>query len=176
MSYGKLQQEEIKTIQERTITLKLSDNDCERIALEAGLVGMTVGKLLENFIGDLVDGTYSNGSDERMYADLWFKRCEFSMFPSQTLLRHLLQNGHSVEGFLEAYREYQNYKIHPEEYVDDTEELCENEELWFVEDTRVYLNEWKPEEHMDMEKELELCEKWVKEKEELLDGVLTEEE
>ena len=60
MSYGKLQQEEIKTIQERTITLKLSDNDCERIAMEAGLVGMTIGELLENFIGDLVDGTYSN--------------------------------------------------------------------------------------------------------------------
>lgn len=175
MSYGERQQEEIKTIKERTITLQLSDHDCERIAREAGVVGLTVGELLENFIGDLTDGTYSNGSDERMYAELWFKRCMFSMFPSQTLLRHLLKNDHSVKYFLEAYREYQNYKVHPEEYVNDIEELCENEELWFIEETRTYLDEWKPEEDTDMEKELELCEKWVGEKEALMNGVPPEE-
>ena len=28
----------------------------------------------ENFVGDLVGGTYSNGSDERDYADQWFER------------------------------------------------------------------------------------------------------
>ena len=93
------------------------------------------------------------------------------MFPSQTLLRHLLKNDHSVKYFLEAYREYQNYKVHPEEYVNDIEELCEKEELWFIEETRAYLDEWKPEEDTDMEKELELCEKWVGEKEALMNGV-----
>ena len=31
-------------------------------------------------------GTYSNGSDERMYAEQWFERCWFGMFPEHTLL------------------------------------------------------------------------------------------
>lgn len=54
---------EIKTVKERSITLKLSDADCDRIAKKAGRSGLTVATLLENFIGDLVGGTYSNGSD-----------------------------------------------------------------------------------------------------------------
>ena len=33
----------------------------------------TIGELIENFAGDLVGGTYSNGSDERDYADQWFE-------------------------------------------------------------------------------------------------------
>ena len=37
----------------------------------------TIGELIENFAGDLVGGTYSNGSDERDYADQWFERCWF---------------------------------------------------------------------------------------------------
>jgi hypothetical protein len=62
------QEEEIKTIKQREVQLQLSDADCKRILEKAAMVGMTVGELLENFIGDLVGGTYSNGSDERMFA------------------------------------------------------------------------------------------------------------
>ena len=36
-------------------------------------------KRMESFVGDLVGGTYSNGSDERDYADQWFERCWFGM-------------------------------------------------------------------------------------------------
>ena len=61
------QEKEIQTIKERTITLKLSDADVERISNKAERHGLTVSELLENFIGDLVGGTYSNGSDERDY-------------------------------------------------------------------------------------------------------------
>ena len=38
----------------------------------------------------VVFDTYSNGSDERDYADQWFERCWFGMFPEPTLLNHLL--------------------------------------------------------------------------------------
>lgn len=62
------QQEEIETIRSRTIEVKLSDADVKRISEKAAAHGLTVGELIENFIGDLVCGTYSNGSDERMYA------------------------------------------------------------------------------------------------------------
>jgi hypothetical protein len=72
------QQEEIKTIRERTIILNLSDADMKRISEKASDAGLTVAELLQNFIGDLVDGTYSNGSDERMRANQWFNRCWFA--------------------------------------------------------------------------------------------------
>lgn len=52
----------------------------------AGEYGLTIGELIENFVGDLVDGTYSNGS-ERMYAQQWFERCWFGMFPEPSLLQ-----------------------------------------------------------------------------------------
>lgn len=68
-THGEQQKKEIETIRKRTIELELSDTDVKRIAEKAGAHGMTVGKLLESFIGDLVCGTYSNGSDERDLAD-----------------------------------------------------------------------------------------------------------
>lgn len=82
------QQEEIETIRSRTIEVKLSDADVKRISEKAAAHGLTVGELIENFIGDLVCGTYSNGSDERMYAEQWFERCWFGMFPDLTFLRY----------------------------------------------------------------------------------------
>ena len=65
MSWGEEQQKEIETIRERKITVKLSDADCDRLARKCGEHGLTIGELIENFVGDLVGGTYSNGSDER---------------------------------------------------------------------------------------------------------------
>ena len=97
MNYYKEQQKEIETIKERTITLKLSDADCERIARKAGRHGLTVANLLESFIGDLVDGTYSNGSDERHYAERWFERCWFGAFPEETLLKYFFDFGYDMK-------------------------------------------------------------------------------
>ena len=68
----KEQQTEIETINPRTYHLNLSDNDVKRLVLKAGEFNLNVSELLENFIGDLISGTYSNGSDERMYANQWF--------------------------------------------------------------------------------------------------------
>ena len=87
------QQEEIETIRSRTIEVKLSDADVKRISEKAAAHGLTVGELIENFIGDLVCGTYSNGSDERMCAEQWFERCWFGMFPDLTFLRYLIEWG-----------------------------------------------------------------------------------
>ena len=95
MSYGE-QQKEIETIRERKITVNLSDADCDRLARKCGEHGLTIGELIENFVGDLVGGTYSNGSDERDYADQWFERCWFGMFPEPTLLNHLLKKVRNV--------------------------------------------------------------------------------
>ncbi len=82
------QQKEIETIKSRTYSLNLSDADVKRIAKTAGSYGLTVSELLENFIGDLVAGTYSNGSDERMYAEQWAERCWFALDPEKNLIHY----------------------------------------------------------------------------------------
>lgn len=75
------QQAEIETIKPRSLSINLSDADVKRIAIKAGTAGLTVSQLIENFIGDLVEGTYTNGSDERKYAREWFDRCTFFFEP-----------------------------------------------------------------------------------------------
>jgi len=71
-------QNEVKTICARDFKLNLSTADFDRLFEKAEGVGPTPSQLLENFIGDLVCGTYTNGSDERMCANEWFDRCGFS--------------------------------------------------------------------------------------------------
>lgn len=171
------QRREIATIRDRTITLRLSDADCERIARKAGEGGLTVGELLENFIGDLVGGTYTNGSDERMYAQDWFERCWFGGCPGNTLLRHLLERGEDVDDFLTAYDEKIHYAEHPEEYAEEIAELEAGEKLWFAEEVDAALGGWMPEAGGDMEKEVELCRKWLAEYQQLMkmeNGLLTD--
>lgn len=93
MTMREQQEKEIATIKERTFELRLSDEDVKRLWEKAGRVGMTAGELLTSFVGDLVDGTYSHGSDERMYAEQWFDRCGFSYMADKTFVRYLLEYG-----------------------------------------------------------------------------------
>lgn len=161
MNYNKEQEMEINTIKERVITLNLSDADCERIAEKAGKYGITVGKLLENFIGDLVYGTYSNGSDECNFAGEWFERCWFGMFPEETLLKYLLEWGHDIDDFLTVYYELKCYKANPQEFAVEVKESGE-EMLWFEQEYHDYTDEFiNNHKDADMEKEIELCRKWL---------------
>lgn len=109
MEIRERKQKEIETIKPRTIVLELSDADCERIAKKAGKAGLTVSKLLENFIGDLVGGTYSNGSDERDLASQWYERCDFGMFPESTLICYLIEEGQE-DNFIDDLEEIQSMK------------------------------------------------------------------
>lgn len=93
MNSAEIQKTEIKKIAPRTFRLNLSDADVERLFKKAAEVSLTAEQLLENFIGDLVDGTYSNGSDERMLAGEWFDRCWFSYFYYDTFLAYLVRDG-----------------------------------------------------------------------------------
>ena len=103
------QEKEIATIKPRHITVNLSDADVKRIAEKAGASGMTIGTLLENFIGDLICGTYSNGSDERMFANEYFDRCWFS-WSNSNFLSYLID---SDEIFNPNKRElFEEYKVH----------------------------------------------------------------
>lgn len=117
------QQEEIETIRSRTIEVKLSDADVKRISEKAAAHGLTVGELIENFIGDLVCGTYSNGSDERMYAEQWFERCWFGMFPDLTFLRYLIEWG----GLDEVVKAWENIGDSQETIADTEKSLASGE-------------------------------------------------
>ena len=203
------QQKEIETIRERKITVKLSDADCDRLARKCGKHGLTIGELIENFVGDLVGGTYSNGSDERDYADQWFERCWFGMFPEPTLLNHLLNFGYEPEHYLDmlenvetiksdieitkqniaepsdewkdiVYHKYNDdrtsYECVPcynsvDEYIASEKEDLESykadleEALEELKDMRA---DWKPEKEPNMDEEIELIKKWVKEREDFI--------
>ena len=123
------QEKEIGSIKGRTLVLQLSDADVTRLCEKAASVGLTAEKLLESFIGDLVNGTYSNGSDERMYAEQWLRRCGFEMSSEYTFLRHLINWG-LMESFLESHDSIQadqaelaDYEQMPDKDAGDLEEM-----------------------------------------------------
>lgn len=124
MTLREQQEAEIQTIKERNFKLKLSDADVERLFIKAGGAGLTVSELLENFIGDLLDGTYSNGSDERDYAERWFDRCWFGMgFGNITFLQWLIA-GDDVEMVVDAWSIVQDYADQDASDDDDINDLA----------------------------------------------------
>lgn len=108
MICGEQQQKEIATIKPRTLELKLSDADYRRIAEKAATAEMTVEELLEGFIGDLVCGTYSHGSDERDLADQWFERCGFSFYNNDSFLHYLISE-YALDDFVDAWLDFDVY-------------------------------------------------------------------
>lgn len=172
------QKNEMETIKPRTITLNLSDADVKRLAEKAGEGGLTISELLENFIGDLIDGTYSNGSDERMYADRWFQRCWFSMFSDDTLLKFLLLWG-DLDDFIDLMNEIENskkemaeMKINAEDYTSEELEYIQNcindlqnqiDDYWAE-----YLELKSEKENLVFEKEMQNIFEWKVQLEQLL--------
>ena len=174
MSYGE-QQKEIETIRERKITVKLSAADCDRLAIKCGEHGLTIGEMIENFVGDLVGGTYSNESDERDYSDRWFERCWFGMFPEQTLLSHLFCNGYEPENYLDLldcikYAEYDKERAKEvlEEYDEEELSFIDGDIAEWEEKLHDMRENWGAETEPNMGEEIERIKKWVEEKEELL--------
>lgn len=156
--------QENKTVKERTFKIRLSDADVERIFQKSGSVDLTPEQLIENFIGDLVYGTYTNGSDERMYANEWFDRCGFS-FGGKTFLAALIEQ-ESVEDFLKYWKTYTNAKNYVEELMRDPQ--TEKEDiLWESEEERYqkerlqeFFDDFQEYEHGTIEEEVKKAEDW----------------
>ena len=134
------QKNEIETIKSRIITVNLSDADVKRLAEKSGEGGLTISELLENFIGDLVDGTYSNGSDERMYAEQWYQRCWFAMFSDDTFLKFLLLWG-DLDDFIDLMNEMESSKKEMAEVTANAED-CSAEER---DELQEYINDLQKE-------------------------------
>ena len=127
------QKEEIATIKPRNYVLKLSNADVERLAKRAGQYNMAAAELLENFVGDLVCGTYTNGSDERDFANQWAERCDFSFRPQRTLITFFCcdESSYELEQFFEILddieyieTDIQCIKVEIENPVQNWKDIC----------------------------------------------------
>ncbi len=104
MSYGEEAKKEDETVAPRTFTVNLSDADVKRLYKKAAEASLTPEELFENFVGDLVDGTYSNGSDERMCAEEWYNRCWFSFDYFNSFLAYLVRECKYEDFILFSYQ------------------------------------------------------------------------
>lgn len=174
MNKRERQEKEIATIKERSIGINLSDADLQRLWEKAGSVGMTAGELLASFVGDLVNGTYTNGSDERMYAQQWFERCGFGMFPEKTFLRYLIEwdELESVlsdeQSIIQGKADLAELEARPDKDSDDQEEieyLKEDISGWQESIDKIFSDfvEWcRGDLHGSYEEEMEKVHKWYK--------------
>lgn len=174
------QEAQILTVRKRNIAIKLSDADCESLVTKATSVGLTVDELLCNFIGDLIDGTYTNGSDERMYVNEWFNRCSFGNCQEGDLLDELLNStddlgGFKVKSFLNIIDKIKilknsiaNYETFNKSYESDIQDLREDLEDYLIDYHSIIDDflEYNPKANLD--KEIAICRKWLAEYEKII--------
>lgn len=181
MSWGEEQQKEIETIRERKITVKLSDADCDRLARKCGKHGLTIGELIENFVGDLVGGTYSHllnlGYEPEHYLDM-LENVETIKSDIEITKQNIAEPSDEWKDIV--YHKYNDdftsYECVPcynsvDEYIASEKEDLESykadleEALEELKDMRA---DWKPEKEPNMNEEIELIKKWVKEREDFI--------
>lgn len=144
------QQAEKETIKPRIITLELSDPDCERLLIKAETKGLSVEKLLEKFIADLVDGTSSNGSNERTAANEWLDIfCyKYEYMLEKTLLRHILNKNYGDIRVIDDIKSLVKYY----------DECVELEAKVYDAENKASTDEFIDEDYADLHKDLANCE------------------
>lgn len=161
----------------RTVKLNLSDEDCDLLYELCGKHDLTISEILESFINDLIDGDYSNGSDERHYITSWFDRCFKET--TETLLSYLVWQYdvreflHLIDDIAKAERALEDYKTNTAQYdlkgADFLEEEMQDNLRYWKEQYDAIMSEWisgHPE--ADLEKEIENVRKWYQEKERMI--------
>lgn len=104
----------------------LSDKEAERLYIKASMGGMTIGQLMESFAQDLICGSYTNGSDERDLANMWYDRRGFDMPPG--FLSHTLTYK-GEEGVRGLVRGWENLKEAEERLAGGIEEFWDQEDM-----------------------------------------------
>ena len=167
------QKREIETMEDRTITLKLSDVDCEQLFNLCGKRNITVTDLLQRFIEDFIGGTDINRREESVYARKYLEKCLFDMSPEATLLSLLLNKSYDVyHDFLGViddieggYVDLEHYKKYPDFFNEADFAFLRGEiEGWERHIAEIKADFLKQNETADWEKEVEKVEKWWKEK------------
>lgn len=150
---------------QREIVLKLKEGDLTRLCEKAGRVGLKVSELLENFISDLICGTRTNGSDERMYANQWFQRCWFSMEIYQSFLSYLIE-WDSVDRVVEIWENLEDYNKQDKLDEDEIFEQQELQEEW--DDVYKEYLEYNGENARPIEEEMKDVLDWKEERDRLM--------
>ena len=164
---------DLATTEDRTITLKLSDTDCDRLFNLCGKRGITVTDLLQHFIEDLIGGTDINRREESVYARKYFEKCLFDVSPEATLLNLLLNKNydiyHDFLGVIDdidgGYVDLEHYKKYPDFFNEEDFAFLNGEiDGWEKQIAEIKADFLKQNETADWEKEVEKVEQWWKEK------------
>ena len=166
---------ETQTVKARRLEINLSDADVKRISEKACEYGLTVSELIENFIGDLVCGTFTNGSDERMYAKEWVNRCNFTISKDRAFVRFLAVSGwlSDVLDLLHYIDNCQNNLASDEADLEEAEEIqaeVEDYQDQIKEYWDAYVLENKGNQQRNFEEEMEKVREWKANYEQLLNS------
>ena len=100
---------------------------------------------------------------------------KFGMFPEPTLLNHLLCWGYDPEDYLNAMdnietaKEEKKYlEEHPEEADEEEASYLDDDIADWEEELKSMREDWKSEKEPNMNEEIELIKKWVKEREDFI--------
>ena len=158
--------EEYEISLQRNITIKLPDDDIDALCKKAAKAELTVSQLIENFVSDLIDGSRTNGSDERMYAQQWFDRCWFSSPMEETFLSYLIDFD-QIDTAIETWEELEYYKKQSEldEYDKEEVELLNEEINELFNDYKELYTNCADE---TLEEGMKRVTEWFKEREELM--------
>lgn len=133
-------------LQERRFTVELTEDTFQRFIEQCYRDGTTPAEVLEGFINDLVCGSQTRGSDERMIAQQYYDRCCYGMLAEDTFCRFCLID-YRMDELREALEQKQYaaedlayYEEHPEEDTNGKEDAFLREELREAEDaiTEIY--------------------------------------
>lgn len=160
--------EEFELSKQRNITLRLPDEDIDALCKRVGSSQITVAQLIENFICDLIEGSKTNGSDERMYAQQWFERCWFGTLSEKTFLSYLIDFD-QIDSAIEMWEELQDYKRQDEldEYDQEEMEVIQEELDEMFKDYKEWYSDPTD---ATLEAGMEKVAAWSKEREELMNG------
>lgn len=111
-------------LEKRTFTVELTQDTFNRFIEKVYADGTTPSEVLEGFINDLVCGSHTRGSDERMYAEQYYDRCCYGDFDPLTFVRFLLihyrmdELRDCMERKQDAADDLAYYAEHPDEDAD----------------------------------------------------------
>ena len=152
----------------RAFTLELTDKETAAFIEKCFRDGTTPAEVLEGFINDLIAGSRTRGSDERMYAGQYYERCGYGFFFSgeyRTFTQWLLSEygDYSLKEIIDSLDDVKTFE---EEiaYLKEHPEECEEGEL---EDLEAELNGSKE----DIEESYREYTKDIKSPDTLEDGI-----
>ena len=163
----------------RQIAVNLSDSDCRYLINLCGEFGISIGKLIETFLYDLIGNENAQSDDESNLVRNWFDRADFSRLPKNYLLSYFLDNNYNPGEYIEYLKlieeceqDKKYSQLHPDEIDEEERELIEADiEIW-NEKINEMEDGWSTGRITDMDKEHEIIREWIKNKENLLAGKL----